>query len=185
LTRINELILIIKDTNMQTTAIDIWSAGCIIGELLLHKPLLPGRGELNQLELIVDLLGAPNETIWRGLSKTNFFKQYSFKHQPYNNIKRTFPWLSKNGLKLLNSMLVYDPNKRATAIDCLKADYFTEKPLPCDADLMPTFPQHRLKTKQHASTMNEQQQKINDFNDQIFEKNSNSLKSKVSSMITK
>ncbi len=48
----------------QTTAIDIWSAGCVFGELLLHKPLLPGRSELNQIELIIDLLGTPNEAIW-------------------------------------------------------------------------------------------------------------------------
>lgn len=40
-----------------TTAIDMWSAGCILGELLLHKPLLPGRTEVQQIEMIVDLLG--------------------------------------------------------------------------------------------------------------------------------
>lgn len=40
-----------------TTAIDMWSAGCILGELLLHKPLLPGRTEVQQIELIVELLG--------------------------------------------------------------------------------------------------------------------------------
>jgi hypothetical protein len=37
----------------QTTS----AAGCILGELLGHKPLLPGRSEIQQLELIVDLLG--------------------------------------------------------------------------------------------------------------------------------
>lgn len=40
-----------------TTAIDMWSAGCILGELLLHKPLLPGRSEIQQIEMIIDLLG--------------------------------------------------------------------------------------------------------------------------------
>jgi cyclin-dependent kinase 10 len=42
----------------------MWSAGCILGELLAHKPLLPGRSEIQQLELIVDLLGTPNDAIW-------------------------------------------------------------------------------------------------------------------------
>lgn len=41
----------------QTTSVDMWAAGCILGELLGHKPLLPGRTEIQQLELIVDLLG--------------------------------------------------------------------------------------------------------------------------------
>ena len=36
---------------------------------------------------------------------------------------------------------------RATAYECLKSEYFKEKPLPCEPDLMPTFPQHRLKIK--------------------------------------
>ena len=53
---------------VQTTAIDMWSAGCILGELLAHKPLLPGKSEINQLDLIIDLLGTPNDQIWPGLS---------------------------------------------------------------------------------------------------------------------
>jgi cyclin-dependent kinase 10 len=101
-----------KGSKLQTTAIDIWSAACILGELLLHKPLLPGRSELNQIELIIDLLGTPKESIWPGLSKLKFFETCSLKHQPYNNIKQVFPWLSQSGLNILNSMLMYDPNKR-------------------------------------------------------------------------
>lgn len=41
----------------QTTAIDMWATGCILGELLGHKPLLPGKSEIQQIELIIDLLG--------------------------------------------------------------------------------------------------------------------------------
>lgn len=40
-----------------TTAIDMWAIGCILGELLGHKPLLPGKSEIQQIELIIDLLG--------------------------------------------------------------------------------------------------------------------------------
>lgn len=41
----------------QTTAIDMWATGCILGELLAHKPLLPGLSEISQIDMIVDLLG--------------------------------------------------------------------------------------------------------------------------------
>lgn len=41
----------------QTTAIDMWAAGCILSELLAHKPLFPGVSEVSQIELIIDLLG--------------------------------------------------------------------------------------------------------------------------------
>lgn len=40
------------------------SIGCIMGELLLHRPLLPGSTEVEQLRLIINLLGTPNEAIW-------------------------------------------------------------------------------------------------------------------------
>lgn len=52
-----------------TTSIDLWSAGCIMGELMQHKPLLPGNTEQAQLDMIVKLLGSPNDTIWPGFSK--------------------------------------------------------------------------------------------------------------------
>lgn len=55
--------------NNYTTAIDLWSAGCIMGELMQHKPLLPGNTEQAELDLIVKLLGSPNDTIWPGFSK--------------------------------------------------------------------------------------------------------------------
>ena len=38
-------------------AIDMWSMGCIFGELLGRKPLLPGEDYINQLKLIVKLVG--------------------------------------------------------------------------------------------------------------------------------
>ena len=48
--RAPELLL---NARTQTTAIDMWSSGCILGELLAHKPLLPGKSEINQLELVI------------------------------------------------------------------------------------------------------------------------------------
>lgn len=40
---------------------DMWSIGCILGELLLRKPLLPGRDSREQLQLIFALIGYPSE----------------------------------------------------------------------------------------------------------------------------
>ena len=46
-----------------STAIDIWSIGCIFAEILLGKPLFPGRNVVHQLELITDLLGTPSAEV--------------------------------------------------------------------------------------------------------------------------
>uniref|UniRef100_A0A8C3UXX1 Cyclin-dependent kinase 10 n=3 Tax=Catharus ustulatus TaxID=91951 RepID=A0A8C3UXX1_CATUS len=141
----------------QTTSIDMWAAGCILAELLAHKPLLPGTSEIHQIDLIVQLLGTPNENIWPGFSKLPLATQYTLRKQPYNNLKHRFPWLSEAGLRLLNFLFMYDPKKRATAKDCLESSYFKEKPLPCEPELMPTFPHHR--NKRVASTAVESQAK--------------------------
>ncbi|XP_045389815.1 cyclin-dependent kinase 10 isoform X2 [Lemur catta] len=117
-------------TTTQTTSIDMWAVGCILAELLAHKPLLPGTSEIHQIDLIVQLLGTPSENIWPGFSKLPLVGQYSLRKQPYNNLKHKFPWLSEAGLRLVNFLFMYDPKKRATAGDCLESSYFKEKPLP-------------------------------------------------------
>lgn len=47
----------------------------------------------------------------------------------YNNLRHKFSWLSDAGIRLLNFLFMYDPNKRATAEDCLESSYFKEQPL--------------------------------------------------------
>ncbi|XP_023588284.1 cyclin-dependent kinase 10 isoform X1 [Trichechus manatus latirostris] len=190
-------------TPTQTTSIDMWAVGCVLAELLAHKPLLPGSSEIHQIDLIVQLLGTPSENIWpvgtraspptfptcrvylpyrssthcrahlmptpssahplpgplsapafpnpQGFSKLPLASQYSLRKQPYNNLKHKFPWLSEAGLRLLNFLFMYDPKKRATAGDCLESSYFKEKPLPCEPELMPTFPHHRNKRAASAA----------------------------------
>lgn len=54
-------------------AIDLWSAGCILAELLLRKPILPGRNEFEQLDLIFRLQGTPTEETWEGVSKHSYY----------------------------------------------------------------------------------------------------------------
>ncbi|KAI9591216.1 kinase-like domain-containing protein [Syncephalis fuscata] len=56
--RAPELLLGAKE---YTTAVDMWSIGCIFGEMLLNEPMIPGRGEIDQLNKIFQLLGTPNE----------------------------------------------------------------------------------------------------------------------------
>uniref|UniRef100_A0A1B6CMG3 Cyclin-dependent kinase 10 n=1 Tax=Clastoptera arizonana TaxID=38151 RepID=A0A1B6CMG3_9HEMI len=139
----------------QTTSIDMWAAGCILGELLDHRPLLPGRSEIQQLEMIVDLLGTPSDGIWPEYSSLPALANFTLKKQPYNNLKQRFPWLTPAGLRLLNFLFMYDPKKRATAEECLQSSYFKEAPLPCDPKMMPTYPQHRnMKGSKTSNSIN-------------------------------
>lgn len=49
--------------------VDVWSVGCVFGEMLLRRPPLPGRDEADQLELICRLCGTPSEANWAGVSR--------------------------------------------------------------------------------------------------------------------
>ncbi|XP_059477557.1 cyclin-dependent kinase 10 [Neocloeon triangulifer] len=141
---------------VQTTAVDMWAAGCILGELLSHKPLLPGKTEIQQLDMIIEMLGTPSDNIWPEYSSLPAVQSFTFKHQPYNNLKQKFSTLSAAGLRLLNFLFMYDPMKRATAEECLQSSYFKDAPLPCSPSMMPTFPQHRnLKSQPIDNTSNE------------------------------
>ena len=138
--RAPELLL---QSDEHTTAIDMWACGCILGELLLHKPLLQGKSEIHQIELIIDLLGTPRAEIWPGYASLKILESFTLKHQPFNNIKAQFSHLSDAGIRLLNFLFMYDPLKRATAEECLGSEYFKITPLPCDPVMMPSFPEHR------------------------------------------
>eukprot|EP01035_Chromulina_nebulosa_P020652 gene20652-26776_t len=45
-------------------SVDMWSVGCVLAELDLGRPLLPGKSEYEQLELIFKTIGTPNEETW-------------------------------------------------------------------------------------------------------------------------
>ncbi|KAG9322799.1 hypothetical protein KVV02_005547 [Mortierella alpina] len=135
--RAPELLLGAKE---YTTAIDMWSIGCIFAELVNNEPLLPGRSEAEQLEKTFKLLGMPNDKIWPGYSKLPLVSHVPNFVQPYNLLRTRLPYLTENGLDLMSKMLMYDPAKRITAEDALKHPYFSEAPPPKHPSMFPTWP---------------------------------------------
>lgn len=123
-----------------TEAVDMWSVGCIFGELLRHEPLFPGQSEVAMASLITKLLGSPSERIWPGFEQLPAARQLKLPDQPYNQVDKEFPRLSLAGIDLLNRMLTYDPEKRISAESALRHDYFRQLPLPLAPDAMPAFP---------------------------------------------
>ncbi|XP_061366564.1 cyclin-dependent kinase G-2-like [Gastrolobium bilobum] len=144
--RAPELLLGAKE---YSTAIDMWSVGCIMAELVAKEPLFRGKTELEQLDKIFRTLGTPNEKIWPGLSKLPRSK-VNFVKQPYNMLRKKFPAasftgshvLSELGFDLLKQLLNYDPEKRITAEAALLHDWFQEAPLP-KSDFKHIFPSWR------------------------------------------
>ncbi len=46
-----------------STAVDLWAAGCILGELLLSKPLMPGKTDLDQVHKIFKVTHASRKHV--------------------------------------------------------------------------------------------------------------------------
>lgn len=142
--RAPELLLGAKE---YSTAIDMWSLGCIMAELLAKEPLFNGKTEFDQLDKIFRILGTPNKGIWPGFTSLPGVK-VNFVNQRFNKLREKFPptpfsgrpTLSEKGFDLLNKLLTYDPEKRITAEEALNHEWFTEVPLPKSKDFMPTFP---------------------------------------------
>jgi dual specificity tyrosine-phosphorylation-regulated kinase 2/3/4 len=65
-----------------TSAIDMWSFGCILAELFTGIPIFPGESEQEQLTLIMEVLGLPEDRILnQGQRKDEFFNPET--NEPY------------------------------------------------------------------------------------------------------
>ncbi|KAK3679504.1 hypothetical protein LTR78_001065 [Recurvomyces mirabilis] len=126
--------------------IDVWSLGCIFGELLLKRPVLQGQNEVDQLGLIFDLCGLPSEENWPGFKRLPNARTLRLPpsssgkgaHGP--TIRSRFPALTPTGTSLLTSCLSLNPASRPTAKEILDHAYFRESPRPKPTALFPTFP---------------------------------------------
>jgi len=137
--RAPELLLGIKE---YSTHIDVWSIGCIFGELLQMEPLFPGKSEVDELNRIFKLLGTPSEKVWPGYKDLPGVQKMKFVDNPVSHLREKFPekMLSDHGLGLLKHLLTYDPKKRVTCEGAMRAEYFREDPRPIDPSMFPTWP---------------------------------------------
>ncbi|KAJ9365486.1 kinase-like domain-containing protein [Paecilomyces variotii] len=130
--------------------IDMWSIGCIFGELLTTEPLLQGKNEVEQLSKIFALTGPPTQQTWPGFRSLPNAKSlrlppsYSSSNtsstKPPLLPRSKFPYLTNSGLTLLSSLLALNPASRPTAQECLRHPYFHEDPRPKPKEMFPTFP---------------------------------------------
>jgi len=115
-------------------AMDMWSVGCIFGELIYGVPLFPGRHYGDQLTKILDRCGFPEDKDLTWIPETakrymaNIYKR-SCKQQPKSTFSNAFPTpiidkLDPLTFNLLEKLLTFNPNDRITAEEAIKNEYF-------------------------------------------------------------
>ena len=120
--------LMLHPDGLYTSAVDMWSAGCIFAELLARKPIFPGKNFVHQLSLIMDVLGSPyDDEIAHITSKqaTKFLNKFRGKQK--KSFSSIFPINEVNNpeaVDLIDKMLKFDPSKRLDANAALNHPYF-------------------------------------------------------------
>ncbi|KAK4788627.1 hypothetical protein SAY86_019946 [Trapa natans] len=123
-----------------TAAIDIWSVGCILGEIMTRQPLFPGKDYVHQLRLITELIGSPDDSSL-GFLRSDNARRYvrQLPQYPRQQFSVRFAGGSPGVVDLLEKMLVFDPSKRITVEEALCHPYLA--PLH-DINEEPVCPMH-------------------------------------------
>ncbi|KAK2512501.1 Mapk15 [Columba guinea] len=116
---------VLLSSRRYTKGVDMWSIGCILGELLLGKPLFPGTSTVNQLERILRVVPAP-------APEDILAMQSDYRASIINcmgcgqrvTLEEILPSSTPlPALDLLKKLLVFNPDKRLTAEEALQHPY--------------------------------------------------------------
>lgn len=108
-----------------TTAIDVWSLGCVMAELLIGKPLFPGESGVDQLIEIIKVLGTPSKDEIYAMNPNH--QAFSFPQiapHPWAKVFRNKA--PKVAIDLATKFLVYRPSNRLNPFEALAHPFFDE-----------------------------------------------------------
>jgi len=124
---------ILLGSTAYTFGVDMWSSGCILGELIGGKPTFPGTSTMNQLDRIIELTGRPSLDDLRATQSP--FAETMLDSLPPSKLRRPqelFPTGSDQAADLLYNLLEFNPEKRYTAEEALRHPYLAQFHNPAD-----------------------------------------------------
>merc|ERR1712029_28207 len=116
--------------------IDMWSIGCVFGELLTKEAVLKGNCELDQIQKIFKLFGTPTDKDWPEFKSLPSAGTFRWKNKDGYGLGQKFlvnsfsatgqSYLDTSGFDILSEMLALNPRKRISADGALGHSYFRE-----------------------------------------------------------
>lgn len=109
--------------------IDVWSVGCVIGELLLGQPIFPGDSGVDQLVEIIKVLGTPSRDQIHSMNPN--YSEFKFPQIKANQWSKIFAnhnrsKVPNSAMSLLSQILKYNPDQRLKPMEALMHPFFDE-----------------------------------------------------------
>lgn len=116
---------ILLNSKRYTLGVDMWSLGCILGEMLLGKPMFPGSSTLDQIERIMSIISPPSREDLHLVSSQYASTLLSKPHggRTPKPLKDVLAGAPNDAIDLIEKLLVFSPDKRLTAEQALKHPY--------------------------------------------------------------
>lgn len=111
-----------------TSAVDMWAAGCILAELVLRKPIFPGKTNKDLLELIIKLLGSPAADVVSRIPEGGYRRmlETSIGTLPRKLGDVFPPSTDKDLIDLVGKLLRFDPDERISVDEALNHPFLDE-----------------------------------------------------------
>ncbi|CAG2111797.1 unnamed protein product [Medioppia subpectinata] len=103
-------------------SMDVWSVGCVLGEMLSGRPLFPGQNHYLQVNCILDVLGSELDVSW---ITNNYIRASIISRQLMDQVNwpDKFPNVNLQTLNLLGGLLTFNPNCRISVDQALEHPY--------------------------------------------------------------
>eukprot|EP01120_Amphizonella_sp_Union-15-10_P015631 TRINITY_DN8079_c0_g1_i1.p1 TRINITY_DN8079_c0_g1~~TRINITY_DN8079_c0_g1_i1.p1 ORF type:complete len:377 (-),score=44.90 TRINITY_DN8079_c0_g1_i1:105-1235(-) len=118
---------ILSKTDSYDRSVDVWACGCTLAELILKRPIFPGKSSPELISLIIDTIGSPTQDELEKIPDSRY-KEFlkSLPRKPKCNFRDLFLNADPLALDLLEKVFVWDPEKRITVEQALAHPYLKE-----------------------------------------------------------
>ncbi len=111
-------------------AVDLWAAGCVLGEMLNGSPLFPGESDIEQMYKVFSRLGSPSPTVWPEMAALPDFDKIMFPNLQRQKNTELWPFADNMSREFCSMFLLYNPGKRPDPRKALEHEWFFTGVLP-------------------------------------------------------
>jgi serine/threonine protein kinase len=104
---------------------DIWGAGCILGQMLKGSVLFDGDSQLSVIMEIIKVLGTPAQSEWPEMSSIDYFESFQLPEYDSTLLEVLPSDVDQLAVDLLEKLLTVSQSKRISASAALKHKFFS------------------------------------------------------------